>query len=101
MRNNVMKLLQNTWGLLIFALLSGLAYYAVILKFILQNTNAGGNLLGFFFMPLIICGAALVIVKVVKQCIENGDDRKAVAIFWAHVAFMIIAAVIFASIFVK
>lgn len=100
MKSTIIKLLQNTWGLLIFALLSGCAYYAVILKFIISHTSAGGTLLGFFFLPLIICGAALVIVKTVKQCMENGDDGKAVAIFWAHIAFMIIAAVIFASMFV-
>ena len=99
MKNNIIKLLQNTWGLLIFALIAGGAYYAVVLRFILSHTHAGGSLLGFFFAPLIICGAALVLVKVIKQCFENGDDTRAVIIFWAHIVFIIIAAVLAASMF--
>ena len=89
MKNKVIGLLKNTWGLLIFALIAGCAYYAVVLKFILSHTNNGGGLLGFFFAPLIICGAALVLVKVIKQCFENGSDNKAAIIFWAHVIFII------------
>ena len=99
MKNTILKLLQNTWGLLIFALLSGCAYYAVILKFILANTERGGVLLGFFFLPLIICGAALVLVKIIKQCMENGRESGAVALFWLHVLFIIIAAVYAVTIF--
>ena len=100
MNKQIIKLLQNTWGLLVFALLSGCAYYAVVLKFIYANTNAGGNLLGFFFLPLIVCGAALVIIKLVKQCMENGREGAAAAIFWSHAAFIVIAAVTAASMFV-
>ena len=100
MKNGIIKLLQNTWGLLIFSLLSGLAYYAVILKFILSNTEKGGGLLGFFFFPLIICGAALILIKIIKQCMENGREGGAVALFWLHVLFIIIAAVYAVTMFV-
>lgn len=99
MNNRIIKLLQNTWGLLIFALLSGCAYYAVIMKFILSNTQKGGGLLGFFFLPLIICGAALVLIKVIRQCMEEERENKAVLLFWIHVVFIVIAAVFAVSIF--
>ena len=99
MRNKVIGLLKNTWGLLIFALVAGCAYYAVVLKFILAHTSAGGGLLGFFFAPLIICGAALVLVKIIKQCFENETENKAVVIFWAHVLFIAVAAVLTAAMF--
>ena len=99
MNNKILQLLQNTWGLLIFALLSGCAYYAVILKFILSHTDVGGGLLGFFFFPLIICGAALVLIKIIKQRIENGRENGAVALFWLHVVFILIAIVFAVSIF--
>lgn len=99
MNNKILQLLQNTWGLFIFALLSGCAYYAVILKFILSHTDVGGGLLGFFFFPLIICGAALVLIKIIKQCIENGRENGAVALFWLHVVFILIAIVFAVSIF--
>lgn len=100
MKNSIIKLLQNTWGLLVFALIAGLAYYAVVLKFILAHTDKGGHMLGFFFAPLIICGAALVLVKIIKQCMENGSEDKAVIIFWAHITFIIAAAAIAATIFI-
>ncbi len=99
MKNSITKLLKNTWGLLIFALLSGCAYYAVILKFILSNTKLGGGLLGLFLLPLIICGAALVLIKLIKQCFENGREGSAVFIFWIHILFMIIGAVFAVSVF--
>ncbi|MBQ2669322.1 MAG: hypothetical protein IJG06_00910 [Clostridia bacterium] len=99
MKNSIIKLLQNTWGLLVFALICGLAYYAVVLKFILAHTDKGGHMLGFFFAPLIICGAALVLVKVIKQCMENGNEGKALIIFWAHIVFIIAAAAIAVTIF--
>ena len=49
MKNKIIQLLQSTAGMLIFALLSGCAYYIVVLKFILSHTSVGGGLLGFFF----------------------------------------------------
>lgn len=99
MKNKVINLLKNTWGLLIFALIAGCAYFVVVLRFILEHTNNGGGLLGFFFAPLIIAGAALVLVKIIKQCFENGNDGKAVIIFWAHIIFIIAAATIAATMF--
>ena len=54
MKNKIIQLLQSTAGMLIFALLSGCAYYIVVLKFILSHTSVGGGLLGFFFLPAII-----------------------------------------------
>ncbi|MCH5210589.1 MAG: hypothetical protein J1F01_06445 [Oscillospiraceae bacterium] len=100
MKNGVIKLLKNTWGLLVFAVLSGCAYYAVILKFIMANTTEGGALLGFFFFPLIVFGAALILVKIIKQCLESEREGGAVALFWLHVLFIIMAAVYAAAIFV-
>ncbi|MBQ8300406.1 MAG: hypothetical protein IJX57_00335 [Clostridia bacterium] len=97
MKNKVVNLLQNAWGLLIFALLSGCAYYVAVLKFIIAHTSAGGGLLGFFFFPAIIAGAALVIVKLVKQCIENGQENKALAIFYIHAVFILIGIVFLIS----
>ena len=99
MKNKVIGLLKNTWGLLVFALIAGCAYYAVVLRFILEHTNNGGGLLGFFFAPFIICGAALVLVKVIKQCFENGTDNKAVIIFWAHVIFIVAVAAMVVTMF--
>lgn len=93
MNKKILNLLKNTWARLIFALLSGAAYYVIVLKFILSHTSSGGGLLGFFFLPAIVCGAALVLIKVIRQCIEDGRESAAAAVFWLHVVFMIIATV--------
>lgn len=91
MKNIILKLLQNTWGILIFALLSGLAYYVAVLRFILSHTSAGGGLLGFFFLPAIVFGAALVLIKLIRQCLENEREGAAVTVFILHCVFMIAA----------
>ena len=100
MKNKIIQLLQSTAGMLIFALLSGCAYYIVVLKFILSHTSVGGGLLGFFFLPAIIFGAALVLIKIIKQCMENGNCNAVNLIFWLHIVFIIISAVFLVSMFV-
>ena len=76
------------------------AYYIVVLKFILSHTSVGGGLLGFFFLPAIIFGAALVLIKIIKQCMENGNYNAVNLIFWLHIVFIIISAVFLVSMFV-
>ncbi len=99
MKNTIIKILKNTWGLLVFALLSGAAYYAAVLKFILANTEVGGSLLAFFLFPCIVCGAALILIKTVRQCLESEREGAAAAIFLLHVLFIMIGIVFFVSIF--
>lgn len=98
MKNLILKILRNTWGLLIFALVSGLAYFSVVYRFILVHTETGGQLLGMFLLPLIVCGAALVLVRLIKQCLSDGREGTAVTIFSLHVFFIIVAAVTAAAI---
>lgn len=100
MKNKIIQLLQSTVGMLTFALLSGCAYYIVVLKFILLHTSAGGGLLGFFFLPAIIFGAALVLIKVIKQCMGTGNYNAVNIIFWLHILFIIMSAVFLVAMFV-
>lgn len=97
MKNKILQLMQSTKGLLVFTLLSGCAYFITVLKFILSHTNAGGGLLGFFFFPAIVCGAALVLIKVIKQCFENGNENAVINIFLIHVVFILISIVFLIS----
>ncbi len=99
MKNSIINLLKNTWGVLIFSLLSGCAYYTVILKFILLHTKMGGGMLGFFFLPAIICGAALILIKLFKQFLENGRENSAIFLFCIHAVFILMAIVFAVSIF--
>ena len=56
--------------------------------------------IGFFFLPAIIFGAALVLIKIIKQCMENGNYNAVNLIFWLHIVFIIISAVFLVSMFV-
>ena len=91
MNNKIIKLLKNTAGRLIFALFGGAAYYIIALKFILSHTNNGGGLLGFFFLPAIVCGMALVIIKVLRSKEETENHGAMLRIFWAHLVLIIIS----------
>ncbi len=101
MNDQILRLLKNTWGLLIFALLSGGAYFVIVLRFVIMNTNNGSGLIAYFFAPAVICGAALIIVKIVKQCLSDGRTGAALALFWAHAAFIAMSAVILTGIFIN
>lgn len=94
MNDKIINLLKNTAPRLIFALLCGAAYYIIALKFILSHTNNGGGLLGFFFLPAIVCGMALVIIKVLRSKEEEGNDTAILRTFWSH-AILIIISIVF------
>ncbi len=86
------KIFGTKYGGLIFSLLSGLAYFIVILNFILGADSKAG-LLGFFFAPAIICGAALVLFKMIRQFLENEEFNKANIVGILHVILMVISVV--------
>lgn len=91
------KIFENRLGGLIFSLLSGLAYFGVIMNFVLDNTGSKGVLLGIFFFPAIVCGAAFVILKSVRQWQENEEYSKITALTVCHVVLMVISAVMIAA----
>lgn len=93
MNNKVLNLLKNTWARFVFALLGGAAYYIIALKFILSHTNNGGGLLGFFFMPAIVCGMGLIIIKILRSLEEQENMRAMLAVFWTHIMLIIISVV--------
>lgn len=97
MNKKIIQLLKNTAGRLIFALLSGGAYYIIALKFILSHTNSGGGLLGFFFFPAIVCGMALVIIKILRSKEEEGNETAMLRTFWSHFILIIISVVFLAA----
>ncbi len=91
MNKNILKLLKSTVGRLVFALLSGGAYYIIALKFILSHTSVGGGLLGFFFLPAIVCGMGLVIIKILRSQEEQENTGAMLTVFWTHTLLIIIS----------
>lgn len=86
------KIIESKYGLLIFSLLSGLAYFILIMQLISETKYS--YLLGIFFFPTVICGAALCIIKSVRAFIENEEFDKAKKLLILHV-FVIIFALIY------
>ena len=87
------KIFDTKYGGLIFSLLAGVAYYIIILDFIMKNTAAGGMLLGLFFAPAIIAGAALIIIKSVRSFSDDGKFKSVNLLIYAHILLIAISIV--------
>ena len=94
------KIFNTKYGGLIFTLLSGCAYFIIILSFIL-GADAKAGLLGFFFAPAIICGMALVLFKMIRQFLEDEEFKKANIVGIFHVVLMIISIVFLMAMIIK
>lgn len=88
--NKIVKLLTNRAGELTFSLVSGAAYFLIVLRLI-QLYSPNAMLIGFYFSPVIICGMALVLIKTLRNWKEQAFYGKMQGLFWAHVALMIVA----------
>lgn len=92
------RIFKTKYGGLIFSLLAGLAYFIIILDFILKHTSYGGALLGFFFAPAIIAGAALIIIKTVKRLEADEKFKKINLFLYFHLALIFLSIVFLADI---
>ena len=91
------KILKSKYGLLIFSLLSGLAYFILIMMLI-SKTNYS-YLLGLFFFPAIVCGAALCLYKSIRNMEQDGDFVKIKSLLLIHIfVFLLALAFIIVSI---
>ena len=91
MNDRILKTLTTTAGRLIFALLAGLGYFMVILRFIIE-WSSGSSLLAF-------CGAALVLVKLMRQAEDAENPSAIIRLFWVHVVLFAIGIVFAVSMF--
>ncbi len=96
LNKKILNIMNTTAGQLIFALLAGCGYFMIILKFIIDASN-GSAFLAYSFSPLIICGAALVIIKLMKQSRENGNHGAILKLFWVHAAVIALGIVFLIS----
>lgn len=100
MNKKILDLLGRTVPLLVFALLSGCAYFAILYEVLIRGLMNSGGLIMFFFCPAIICGAALVLIKLIKQNREAEKETNITMLFWLHIVLIIIAATVTAAAFV-
>lgn len=96
----IKNILKKPYAALIFSLLCGLAYFGIACNFIQMNTENGSMLLGFFFFPAIICGAALIILKAVRMYIEEENDKKLNILVIMHLFIMLLSLLMVIGMFI-
>ena len=92
MQKKILNLINTTAGQLIFSLLSGLGYFLIISGWVL-DLSRGIWLILMYVAPIVICGAALVIIKLIKQAREAENEKNILRIFWLHIAVIVIGIV--------
>lgn len=85
------KIFDTKLGGLIFSLVCGAAYYVIILNFIMKYSPNGGMLLGFFFLPAVVCGAALVIFKTAERLRSEESFGKINLLIYLHLILVVIS----------
>lgn len=92
MQKKILSLINTTAGQLIFSLLSGLGYFLIISGWIL-DLSRGMWLILLYIAPIIICGGAIIIIKLIKQAREVENEKNILRIFWLHIAVIIIGVI--------
>ena len=87
------KFFETKYGGLVFSLLSGLAYFCIVLTFILETTGDKGIILGIFFFPAIVCGMGLILLKAIKQWLEEEKYKKITAVVILHLVLLVISII--------
>lgn len=89
--NRIYQFLSTRIGELIFGLICGLSYFVIVLNFIMANTHVGGSLLALFTAPAIICGIALVFIKLLRNWRQNEQYKNVISFFALNFVIFIIS----------
>ncbi len=92
------KILNTKYGGLIFSLLSGLGYFFLVMALISETKYS--YLLGIFFFPTIVCGAAVCILKTIKAWQEEGKFENIRRLMYIHVVLFVFSAIYAALIYI-
>ncbi len=91
------KILNSKYGLLIFSLISGIAYFILIMMLISKINYA--YLLGIFFFPAVVCGAALCLYKSIRNLEELEEWGKIRSLMLLHI-FVVVLSIAFFTILI-
>lgn len=92
MKDKLLKLLTVPVPRLVFALVCGSAYFILVSAAAWEMAREM-TLILFYIAPIIICGGALVIIKLLKIAEETENKKKMYRIFGIHAAVILLAAV--------
>lgn len=93
----ILKMLNSRYSQLAFGIVFGIAYYVIILDFILKNTKQAGGLLGLYIMPAAVCGIALIFIKMIRRWRENEQNGNIVLFTVINIIISVIACLVAAS----
>lgn len=98
--NKITELLNKRSNAFIFSLVSGAAYFVLVLR-LFAMYMANSWLIVAFFSPLIICGIALVLLKSILRWQEEENYRSIKMVFWIHAAVFVMALVFLADMIIR
>ena len=96
--NTIIKMLKSTAPRLIYALICGAAYFAIIMNFVAAHT-AHAALMALLIAPAVICGGAYIIIGLLRSSLEGEEENTSAALmlFYINVWVIVIAAVFTAA----
>ena len=83
------KFAENKVLAFIYSIFSGLAYFLIALTLILENTGTKGIILAVFFFPAIVCGMALVQLKLIGKLYQEEKFAKMLLLVIFHIILLI------------
>ncbi len=83
------KFLKSKYGLFIFSLISGIAYFILIMMLISQMNYS--YLLGIFFFPAVVCGIALCLYKSIRNLEEHEELGKISSLMILHLIVVVLS----------
>ena len=85
------RILKSNYSLLAFSLVSGVGYFLLVM--ILISDVRYSYLLGLFFLPTIVCGAALCLYKTIKTWLECEEYSRIYKLITIHFILIVFSAV--------
>lgn len=92
MNKLIIKQLQRPIPRLVYALICGATYFAVIMSVIPAHTQYAG-LMGLFIAPLVICGGAYLVVRLLRNAFEEFDEVNKKSVYYTFYMNLIIIVI--------
>ncbi|HIT84571.1 MAG TPA: hypothetical protein IAA60_01565 [Candidatus Ornithomonoglobus intestinigallinarum] len=95
LNSKIAGMLKKTAPRLVFALICGLAYFVIVMRFVSAYTSHAA-LMAMFIAPAVICGGAYIVIVILKRAFEN-EGRGIAATFYMNLFIILTAALIAAA----
>ena len=96
--NTILKMLKSPVPRLVYSLICGAAYFAIIMNFVASHT-AHAALMALLIAPAVICGGAYLIIRLLRNSLEGEEENASAALmlFYLHLWVIVIAVVFTAA----